>query len=454
MSQINITNLIDRGRLSRFQILVLVSCGVCMALDGFDVQAMAYIAPALIKDWRLDKLALAPIFSGGLLGIMVGSMAFSVAADRIGRRPVLIGGMLFLSLTTFATAKATSPDAMAILRFISGVAMGAVFPNALALAGEYSPARVKGMCVMMVSCGFVFGGAIGGFIAAALIPSFGWQSVFYVGAIAPLLMVVVLIFTLPESLQFLAANGKDTARMKLTLHRVAPELQLPSDASILISEHSPAGLPVVSLFRDGFFLGTVLLWIANFMNLLCLYFLSNWLPVIMNEAGHTPSQAVIAGAVFWLGGVLSNVLLGCTVDRVGFGRMLSFIFPAAVMAIAAIGQVPGSLLLVLVVSGIAGFCVLGGQSGLNALSPTYYPVAVRSTGTGWASGIGRFGSIFGPLLGGELMRLHWSTAEFFQAATIPALVASASMVLFWRYVKLARVDREPRGVTQEILPST
>jgi MFS transporter, AAHS family, 4-hydroxybenzoate transporter len=196
-------------------------------------------------------------------------------------------------------------------------------------------------------------------------------------------------------------------------------------------------MPVANLFRDGLAVGTILLWIINFMNLLCVYFLANWLPVVMNETGHSAQEAVLAGTMMWVGGVVGNLLLGWLVDWRGFGPVLSLTFAVAALAVATIGQVAGSLTLVVLVIGVAGFCVLGAQSGLNALAPTYYPVLVRSTGTGWASGIGRFGSVVGPILGSQLISLQWSTVQLFQAAAVPAAIAVVAMLTFWRVAPLA-----------------
>jgi AAHS family 4-hydroxybenzoate transporter-like MFS transporter len=437
MSRLNVSRLIDESRLRPLQILVLVLCGLCMVMDGFDVQAMGYVAPALIKELNVAKPELGPVFGAGLLGIMLGSLGFSIVADRIGRRPVLMGAMVFLALSMFATAQATSLSALLVLRFICGLAMGAIIPNAMALAGEFSPLRMRVTLMMIVSCGFIIGGAMGGFVSAALIPAFGWQAVFYAGAVAPFLVAVVIALAMPESLQLQVLRGGNLDSVRAVLKRIVPEAAIGADTQFVTPEVRRDGLPVANLFRDGLAAGTMLLWTVNFMNLLCAYFLANWLPVVMSSAGHSPSEAVLAGTMLWVGGIIGNLLLGWLVDRQGFGPVLSLTFVVAAIAIATIGQVAGSLSVVFIVIAVAGFCVLGAQSGLNALGPTYYPVAVRSTGTGWASGIGRFGSIFGPVIGGELMRLDWSMTQLFQAAAVPAAIAVVAMLVFWRVVRLS-----------------
>jgi MFS transporter, AAHS family, 4-hydroxybenzoate transporter len=421
-----------------------------MVMDGFDVQAMGYVAPALIKEWNVAKPALGPVFGAGLFGIMIGSLGLSIVADKIGRRPVLIGAMIFLAISMFATAQTTSLNSLLVLRFVTGLAMGAIIPNAMSLTGEFSPLRMRVTLMMIVSSGFIIGGAVGGFISAALIPAFGWQAVFYAGAVAPLLVAVVIVLAMPESLQFQVMRGGNLSNVRAVLKRIVPQAAIGPDTEFVTPEGRCSGLPVANLFRDGLATGTVLLWVVNFMNLLCAYFLANWLPVVMNGAGHSASEAVLAGTMLWVGGVIGNLLLGWLVDRRGFGPVLSLTFAVAAIAIATIGQVAGSLSAVFIAIAVAGFCVLGAQSGLNALSPTYYPVAVRSTGTGWASGIGRFGSIFGPVIGGELMRLDWSMTQLFQAAALPAAIAVLAMLALWRVVRLSDTRENEELLVAEI----
>jgi AAHS family 4-hydroxybenzoate transporter-like MFS transporter len=445
---INVVDVVDRNRLTPSQLIVFLLCGLCMIMDGFDVQAMGYVAPALIRDWQISKAALGPVFGAGLFGIMVGSLVLGIVADKVGRRPVLIAATLFIAFCTLLTAYASSVSELLALRFIAGLGMGAIIPNAMALTGEFSPARIRVTSMMLVSSGFIIGGAIGGGVASALIPIFGWRSVFYAGAIAPAAVAAVMMIALPESLEFLVSRRRHLDKVRSWINRLDPQAEATPEIEFVVPERGRRGMPVTNLFRDGMATGTLLLWIINFMNLLCAYFLANWLPVLMNEAGHSAAQAVMAGTLLWVGGIVGNLLLGWLVDRRGFGPVLSTALFVAGIAIVAIGQVHGSLILALIAIGVAGFCVLGVQSGLNALGPTYYPVAMRSTGTGWASGIGRFGSIFGPVVGGELIRLEWATSDLFFVAAVPALLGTASMLTFWRMVPLTRVGADAASLSQ------
>ncbi len=438
MSAVNVSDVVGRSRLGGLQLRVIALCTLCMIVDGFDVQAMGYVAPAIIKDWGIAKAALGAVFGAALLGMTLGALVMGMIADRFGRRPVLVAAMLCLALASFATAHATSVEELRWWRFLTGLCMGAIVPNAVALAGEFSPARVRITLMMVASSGFILGGAVGGAIAGLLIPAYGWHSVFLVGAAAPLLLGLAMLVLLPESLQYLTVKGRRLDRVRHWLARIEPGLSIGPDTTLTVADRPARGVPILELFRGAMAVGTPLLWLLNFMNLLAAYFLANWLPVIMTEAGHATSSAVMVGTVFWVGGLVGNLLLGWLVDRHGFGPTLSINLLVGALGVALIGQVAGSLATAGAVIAVAGFCVLGGQSALNALAAAFYPTPVRSTGAGWALGIGRLGSIFGPVVGGELMRLNWSTADLLVVAAAPCLIALAGNLLLWALGRLPR----------------
>jgi len=397
-------------------------------MDGFDVQAMGYVAPAIIREWQIPNYVLGPVFSAALLGVLVGSLLLSMLADKIGRRPVLIGGALYFAVMTLWTARATSVQELVTIRFIAGIGLGGIMPNAMALAGEYAPTRMRFTVMMLVANGFNIGAAFGGFIAAALIPAFGWRSVFYFGGLVPLLLAIPMYFMLPESLQFLVLRGKHLDKVGGWLKRIgAPVPQSDAPPQYVVHEENRKGVPLVHLFREGRALGTVLLWVINFMNLLNLYFLSSWLPTVVRDAGYSTRIAVLVGTTVQVGAVIGTFVNGWLIDRMGFRKVLTAGFGIACVSIATIGQPSLPLLMLFVVVFIAGWCVPGGQGGVNALAATYYPTYLRSTGIGSGLGIGRIGAIVGPLLASELMRRHWAARELFLAAAIPALISAVVM---------------------------
>lgn len=453
--QVNVARVVDESRLSPFQVMVIAFCTLAMVIDGFDVQAMAYVAPAVLNEFGIAKSELGPVFGAGLVGMLLGTLSLSIAADKVGRRPILLAATFFTAVMMYLTARAETVQELLILRFITGFGMGAIIPNVVALSNEYSPARIRVTVVMIVSCGFLVGGALGGAFASQLIPAFGWRSVFIAGAVAPLLLGLLMLFWLPESLQFLVLRGRRLDKVRQWLGRIDPSLPINEQTRLVSREDKAApasaagpttagsdaaaprkSLPVVGLFRDGLAGGTVLLWIINFVNLLSIYFLATWLPVLMTEAGHQTSQAVLAATLLWVGGIIGTLIMGWVIDHRGFGPVLTTIYIVAAVAIAVIGKVSGNISTAYLVIMIAGFCVVGGQTALNALGSMYYPTEERSTGVGWAAGMGRMGSIVGPVVGGAMMGLHWSTENLFQAAAVPALIGLVCSVIFWRIGRL------------------
>lgn len=428
IARIDIPALIDRNKVGGFQLRVLLLCGLCILMDGFDVQAMGYVAPAIIQEWHVTKASLGPVFGAGLLGMLVGSLAFSVLADKIGRRPVLIGATLFFSVCMLVTPWASSLEQLQVLRFITGLGLGAIMPNVMALAGEYSPARRRVTLMMLVSCGFTVGAVVGGLVSAALIPAFGWRAVFYVGGLAPLAIGLLMLALLPESMQFLVLRGRRTDKVAQWLRAIDPSVVAGATSRYLVQEAPQKGGSVLALFHAGRAWTTTLLWLVNFLNLLNLYFLSNWLPTIIKDAGLSTSMAVLAGTVLPIGGTIGTLVMGQMIDRSGFRRVLIPGFLVAAVAIVLIGRPEASLLFLFASILVAGFCIVGGQPAVNALAGSYYPTTLRSTGIGWSLGVGRIGSIVGPVLGGELIRMNWPNSTIFAIAAVPALL---SAVMLW-----------------------
>ncbi|QSN61804.1 MFS transporter [Caballeronia sp. M1242] len=422
-----------------FHFMLLALCGLCLVIDGFDAQAMGYVAPAVIAEWGVPKSALGPVFSASLFGMLLGALGLSVLADRIGRRPVLIGATLFFGLTMIATAFTHSLPVLTALRFVTGLGLGCIMPNAMALVGEFSSTQHRVKRMMLVSCGFTLGAALGGFLSAALIPSLGWRSVFWVGGAVPIVLALAMFVGLPESLQFLVLKGHE-ARARAWLAKFDPSLRIDSTTRLIVREKGGEGAPVAELFRAGRTPVTLILWAISFMNLIDLYFLSNWLPTVMRDAGYSPGMAVLVGTLLQTGGVLGTLLLGWFIERFGFVRVLLGCFGVGAVCVGVIGGVAHVQMWLFVAVFAAGFCIVGGQPAVNALAGHYYPTTLRSTGIGWSLGIGRVGSVIGPLVGGQMIALGWSNVELFHAAAVPVF-CSALLV-----VALAAVRREKRGV--------
>jgi AAHS family 4-hydroxybenzoate transporter-like MFS transporter len=334
-------------------------------------------------------------------------------------------------------------EELRIVRVIGGIGMGAIMPNAMALVGEYSPRRSRVTIMMIVSNGFTAGAALGGFVAAWLLPRFGWRSVFYFGAAVPMVIAVLMIVMLPESLQFLALQGKRAEQLGRWLRRIRPSLDV-GGAQYVIPEQKKGGVTFIRLLYDGRAAGTLLLWVINFMNLLNLYFLQGWLTTVVTDAGYPQTTAAMVASLVQVGGMIGAFTLGWFVHKLGFVPVLATCGVLASVNIATIGQPSISLAILVTVVFIAGFCVTGGQAAINALSATYYPTELRSTGIGAGLGVGRMGAIIGPTVASMLLGHGWSARDLFLAAAVPPLIVAVAMIA-WKFTVGAGETADPKA---------
>jgi AAHS family 4-hydroxybenzoate transporter-like MFS transporter len=441
--RVNITTLVDKGKIGGFHVILFALCAMSLIMDGFDAQAMGFVGPEIQTAFGLSREQFGGILSAGNFGLMLGALLFTILGDRLGRRPVLIIGTLFYAILSILTARAESETDLLVLRFIGGVGLGAVVPNATALIGEYSPKHLRVTLIMAITVGFTAGAAFGGFVATWLVPQFGWQSVFYFGGFVPLVIGILMYFWLPESLEFLVVRQK-TERINSWIRRVHPEVEVGPQTEYVSVEHGRKGVPVKYLLAEGRATVTLLYWFVNFTNLLNLYFLAGLLPSILTDSGLDASTARIVAAILQVGGVVGTFGFAWLIARKGFTPMLTTGFVIASLAIALIGT-PYALtalpVLMLIVF-VAGWCIIGGQPGLNALAATYYPTDMRSTGIGWGLGWGRTGAIIGPLIGGQLG--GWAPQSVFLVFAIPA-AASAVAMLAMHWILRPAGDEPPMG---------
>jgi AAHS family 4-hydroxybenzoate transporter-like MFS transporter len=427
-TRVNVRGCIDERPFGRFQLLVTALCALIVFLDGFDTQAIGYVAPAIIKEFGVSRSALSPVFSASLVGLMLGALIGGPVSDRFGRRPVLLGGMVFFGVMSLLTVFATSIETLLVVRLLTGLGLGCVMPNAIALTSEYAPERVRSTAVMVMFCGFSLGAALGGLAAAVLIKDFGWQSVFVAGGVLPLLAAIAVWLWLPESVRFLVLNGGDKKRIAAIMEKIDPALAR-KGIEYQADEHKETKSPVRQLFADKRALLTGLLWVVFFMSLMDLYFLSNWLPTVINDAGIPVSSAALITAMLQIGGTVGTLVLGRVFDKVSPFRALSVIYFLAAGFIVAVGVAGTSKTALVVTIFGAGFCVIGGQIGANALAAKAYPTSIRATGVGWSLGIGRIGSVLGPVIGGMLLTMHWDMRQLFLVAAIPVFIAGVAALI-------------------------
>jgi AAHS family 4-hydroxybenzoate transporter-like MFS transporter len=424
-----INEIIDQRPLSSFQITTMVLCGMVIVLDGFDTQSIGFLAPSIAETLRVSVKTFGPVFMAALIGLMISSMTAGPIADRWGRKwPIVICTLLF---GTFAllTARSTSFNQVVLFRFLTGLGLGGAMSNVVALMSEYAPKRLLAVFVTMLFCGMPAGALLGGLVSSVMLPRWGWQSVFYAGGILPFVLALVLMKALPESVRFLEVSGADRRKIGNIMARISPELrETPLSQSPISDQDLRRGMPVKHLFTEGRTGLTILLWIPYFMNLLILFLVVSWLPALLRQAGLPISAGITAISLFSVGGIIGSFVEGYLMNWLGAPAVLTAEFGLSALLIASLAF-SASFPVTMTITFAMGFMLEGAQGGLNALAATVYPTAIRATGVGWAMGIGRIGSIVGPMLGGMMLARDWGPREIFLAGTIPALCAVAATLL-------------------------
>lgn len=426
-SHMKVGDLLHPASLTGRQILVISLCALCVLIDGADFQVIGFLAPSIIKDLQIPPEKMGYVFAGGIFGMMLGSILLAPLADRHGRRPLLIGSMLLVAIAMMITATATNVWQLVALRFVAGFGLGSIMPIAISLAGEYSPSTRRVQLVIAVSACFTLGAVLGGVLAALLVPRFGWQSVFAVGGAVPALVALALFFLLPESLELLAVKGRhgEVGRIMGLLGQA----QAIPPGTVFVPDQSPEVPSFRRLLDAGRLRTTLLIWALNALNLLMLMFLASWLPTLVTALGRSPTEAILVGTILQLGGAVGALVMGRTIQRIGFHRVMATSFFVSAIALVAVGmpQLPVSMLFALVA--VCGFTVVGNQQALNGMSASYYPAHLRSTGIGWALSVGRFASLAGPIIAGVLIGANVGYGSLLQLAAIPAILSAVLIIL-------------------------
>jgi AAHS family 4-hydroxybenzoate transporter-like MFS transporter len=426
---IDVPALLDHERIGSFRIELLVLCFMVLVMDGYDVLVIGNLGPSLAQSLRIARPALGPVFSAGIFGLALGALFFGPLADWLGRRRMIIASTVFFGICTLLTARATSVHSLLVLRFATGLGLGGAFPNAIALMSEFAPQRVRYTLVTLMQAGFAAGGLLSGVIVSWLIDAYGWRTVLYIGGVVPLLLAPLLVARLPESIRFLVIKGARAETIGAVLSRAVPGIQVTSDTAFVVREENRRGVPMLHLFREGRAVGTALLWLAAMANILALTFLLFWLPTLINSTGIALRLAVWSTVAYQVGSIVGAVLLGRLVDLRGTYRVLPINFVVGAVIVSLLGLTGSSLPLIVALSLGVGFCTGGGQVGLNALPGTYYPTYIRSTGVGWALGVGRFGAVISGLLGTLLLSWRWSLPMIFIVDGFFVLCAAAAVFL-------------------------
>ncbi|WP_338448958.1 aromatic acid/H+ symport family MFS transporter [Niallia oryzisoli] len=447
MNKINVREFVDESKFNRFHGLVVFWCAFILVFDGFDLVVYGTIIPALMEEWSLTGIQAGSLGSYALLGMMFGGFIFGPLADKFGRKNVIILCVTIFSLFTGLIAFATNVTQFGILRFLAGLGLGGMMPNSIALMTEFSPKSYKNTLVSIMLSGYSLGGILSAALGIYLIPKFGWESMFLVGAI-PLLTIPLMIKSLPESPGFLVARNKNKEIGKMLSKIDSTFIPNKNDVYEIIVPQQK-GTTVSQLFRNGRAINTFMFWIAYFMCLLMMYGLNTWLPKIMTELGYEMGSSLMFLLVLNLGAIVGPIIGARVPDRWSAKTVLILFFFIGAVSLASLGLTPNTLVLYVLIA-IAGAGTIGTQILLYSFTSQYYPIHIRSTGIGWSSAVGRFGAISGPMLGGVLLSMNLALNQSFMVFAAAGIIAAFAIMLIQKK-REKNVDLESYDSDKQVL---
>jgi MFS transporter, AAHS family, 4-hydroxybenzoate transporter len=431
---LSLTAVVDDVPLSAYQLLIFSLCALIAMLDGFDTQAIGFVAPAIAAGLHVPISHFGAIFAAGLLGGLFGALIFGLLADRLGRKPVLVLTITVFAAGSLLTIRSSSAFELMACRFVTGLGLGGAMPSIISMTAEYAPRRLRATLVTTMFCGFPLGAVVGAIGVTKLLPLYGWRAVFIVGGALPLMLLPLVIAGMPESIRWLAANGRSRMIGRILARMTRADLW---DGRAHFDESTPNRSNVAGLFGAGRAAGTVLLWITFFLSLLLVYLLVSWIPTLAQQTGREAGVGTLAAAALNFGGILGSVCFGRLIDRFGpFSVVgLAYVLGSAIVVALGIGTELSATIYWF--AALVGFFCIGAQLCVVAIASGFYPIALRGTGIGWSMGVGRIGAIAGPLVGGWMIGGPAGHQVLFTVLALTSLIAG-SMVLV-----MGRVSRGP-----------
>lgn len=431
-ARVNIVDVVETQERTWFAWSCFLLCCLVMLVDGFNQQSLNYAAPAIIEDWGVPASVMTGLVADiNIFGWMIGAVAFTMLADKIGRRKAILLAVFVFSVFTIALSFTTNIVQLSIVRFISALGIGGGMPMAISLVADYAQTKTRGLKITLLYLGYTGGSSGGGFLAAALTVTYGWKAIFLVGGLVSLLIGIVLVFTLPESVRFLVLKHGNKQRIMEYAGKLKPHANFASDTEFFIEETVKKGVPMKHLFTEGRSAMTFFLWLALGFSFVTHFFLSASLATLLSKVSHQMSipNAQMTSALFQMGAGFAWCV-GWLLDKRGIA-MITMIMLLGALPVAALGVVSGNGAII-VLSLVSGILVLGGGIGINAVSGMVYPTAIRSTGTGAAFAAARIGALMGPAIAGYLIALHAPLQTIFLVAALPMLAAGAMTFMLER----------------------
>lgn len=441
---LNINTVVDEAKFTPFHWSVLIWCLLIIIFDGYDLVIYGVALPLLMQEWGLSAVQAGLLASTALFGMMFGAMSFGTLSDKLGRKKTIMICVAIFSGFTFLGAFASSPVEFGILRFLAGLGIGGVMPNVVALMTEYAPKRIRSTLVAVMFSGYAIGGMASALLGAWLVADHGWKIMFFIAGI-PFVALPIIWKFLPESLMFLTKKG-ETAQVAEIVKKISPEQKLNAETRFVLNDVIAGDeAPLRALFQQGRMFSTLMFWVAFFMCLLMVYALGSWLPKLMIQAGYSLGASMLFLFALNIGGMVGAIGGGALADRFHLKPVLSIMFTVGALALILLGfNSPQAVLYTLIA--VAGAATIGSQILLYTFVAQFYPTAVRSTGMGWASGIGRIGAIVGPILTGALLTLQLPHQMNFLVIAIPGIIAALA-------VFMVNLKVSVEGTQQEQLPS-
>ncbi|WP_011300683.1 MFS transporter [Cupriavidus necator] len=439
---VDVKRLIDEERFSPYQWLILAVCFLTIAVDTYDAFAVGFVVPALMQEWHVGKDVLGPVMSASIFGMAIGALLAGPLFDRTTPKTVMVFSMLVFGICSLCSITATSPLSLGLWRLFTGIGIGAAVPGATTLVFEYAPARRSALTVNAMGCGGMLGAALCGVTAGVLVPGYGWKSLFVAGAVLPIVLALVVQFSLPEPMRFMVMRDWPAQRIAAVLRRIAPGRDFDGVRFVFSEEQATdrkSGM--AAMLSRPLRTGTIMLWITYCVGTFSYYLLMGWMPTLVQESGASLREATLATSLLSLGGIVGAFGVGWLMDRFERNAAVAAAFVVGGVAVWMIGQQSAGTALLPAIIFIAGVGLNGAIFSMGGLAAAFYPTNGRSAGIAWMYGIGRIGGILGPIAGGFLLRANSGTGLFYLIVTGAVLMAAAAL-----WIK-RRASGGPAGVS-------